>query len=156
MARRNALATQRDRLLTVLITGAVLEVIWTVYLGWRLPRHHVAYHWDVAWVGLDVAEILMLLGAAWAAWRRRAVLILFSIASATLLLLDAWFDVTTSGRKGFSGSLILAIIVEVPSALALLWVARRASHVLLTTQFTRHHLAEFPLREIPLTPSPDD
>jgi hypothetical protein len=142
--------------MTILITGAVLEVLWTVYLGWRLPRNHIAYHWDVAWVGLDVAEILMLVGAAWAAWRRRAVLILFSIASATLLLLDAWFDVMTSGHKGFEGSLIVAIVVEVPSALALLWVARRAAHALLTTQFTRGHLAELPLREIPLTPTRED
>ncbi|HVA52632.1 MAG TPA: hypothetical protein VNF05_03875 [Acidimicrobiales bacterium] len=156
MAFRHALGTTRDRLLTVLITGAVLEILWTVFLGWRLPRHHIAYHWDVAWVGLDVAEILMLLGAAWAAWRRRAVLILFSIASATLLLLDAWFDVTTSGRKGLEGSLLLAVIVEVPSAVALLWVARRAAHALLTTQFTRGHLAELPLRNIPLTPTGDD
>jgi hypothetical protein len=142
--------------LTVLIAGAVLEVLWTVYLGWRLPRHHVAYHWDVAWVGLDVAETVMLIGAAWAAWRRRAVLILFAIASATLLLLDAWFDVTTSGSKGFVASLTLALVVEVPSALALLWVARRAAHALLTTQFGRGHLAELPLREIPLTPTNDD
>jgi hypothetical protein len=156
MAHRHALGTTRDRLLTILITGAVLEVVWTVYLGWRLPRNHIAYHWDVAWVGLDVAEILMLAGAAWAAWRRRAVLILFSIASATLLLLDAWFDVTTSGKKGFDGSLAVAIIIEVPSALALLWVARRSAHALLTTQFTRDHLAETPLRQIPLTPKSED
>jgi hypothetical protein len=156
VAHRHAFSTTRDRLLTILITGAVAEVLWTVYLGWRLPRHHVAYHWDVAWVGLDVAEILMLVGATWAAWRRRAVLILFSIASATLLLLDAWFDVTTAGQKGFEESLTLALVVEVPSALALLWVARRAAHVLLTTQLTRGHLSDVPLREIPLTPSPDD
>ena len=156
MTHRHALGTTRDRLLTVLITGAVLEVLWTVYLGWRLPRNHVAYHWDVAWVGLDIAEILMLVGAAWAAWRRRAVLIFFSIASATLLILDAWFDVTTSGRKGFNGSLILAIVVEVPSALALLWVARRSAHALLTVQLTRDELAAMPLRQIPLTPKRED
>jgi len=156
VAHRHAFSTTRDRLLTVLITGAVLEVLWTVYLGWRLPRHHIAYHWDVAWVGLDVAEILMLVGAAWAAWRRRAVLIFFSIASATLLLLDAWFDVTTTGQKGFGESLTLALVVEIPSALALLWVARRAAHVLLTTQLNRGHLVELPLREIPLTPTLDD
>jgi hypothetical protein len=156
VTHRHALGTTRDRLLTVLITGAVLEVLWTVYLGWRLPRNHVAYHWDVAWVGLDIAEILMLVGAAWAAWRRRAVLIFFSIASATLLILDAWFDVTTSGRKGFEGSLILAIVVEVPSALALLWVARRSAHALLTVQLTRDELAAMPLRQIPLTPKRED
>jgi len=146
----------RDRLLTMLITGAVLEVAWTVYLGWRLPRHYVAHHWDLAWVGLDVAEILMLVGAAWAAWRRRAVLILFSIASATLLLLDAWFDVTTASHGGFWESFILAIVVEVPSAAALLWVAQRSAHALLTSQFTRGHLAEMPLRKIPLSPKSED
>ena len=156
MAHRPALGTLRDRLLTTLITGAAIEVLWTVYLGWRLPRHYVAHHWDLAWVGLDVAEILMLVGAAWAAWRRRAVLILFSIASATLLLLDAWFDVTTAGHGGFTESLILALVVEVPSALALLWVAQRAAHALLTTQFTRDHLATTPLHKIPLTPKSQD
>jgi hypothetical protein len=135
--------------MTVLISGAVLEVLWTVYLGWRLPYKHTAYHWDVAWVGLDVAEIAMLLGAAWAAWRRRALLILFAI-------LDAWFDVTTSGKSGFNESLTLAVLVEVPSAIALLWVARRAAHVLLTTEISMAHLAEKPLREIPLTPKSHD
>jgi hypothetical protein len=142
--------------MTVLISGAVLEVLWTVYLGWRLPYKHTAYHWDVAWVGLDVAEISMLLGAAWAAWRRRALLILFAIASATLLILDAWFDVTTSGKSGFNESLTLAVLVEVPSAIALLWVARRAAHALLTTEINMGHLAEKPLREIPLTPKSQD
>ena len=156
MAHRPALGTTRDRLLTALISGAVLEILWTVYLGWRLPRHYNAHHWDLAWVGLDVAEILMLVGAAWAAWRRRAVLILFAIASATLLLLDAWFDVTTAGHGGFLESLLVAIIVEVPSALALLWIARRAAHRLLTTPFTTGNLGRLPMRKVPLTPQSDD
>lgn len=142
--------------MTILMTGAVLEVVWTVYLGWRLPHKHVALHWDVAWVGLDVAEIAMLLGAAWAAWRRRAMLILFAIASATLLILDAWFDVTTSGRTEVRVSLSLAILVEIPSALALLWVARRAARVLLTTDINMSHLAGKPLRTIPLIPKGQD
>ena len=156
MAHRSAPGLLRDRLLTILITGAVLEIVWTVYIGWRLPRHYVAHHWDLAWVGLDVAEISMLIGAAWAAWQRRAVLILFSITSATLLLVDAWFDVTTAGRGSFFESLIFAVVVEVPSAAVLLWIAQRAARALLTTQFTRDHLAEMPLRKIPLTPPGDD
>jgi len=151
VAHRSPPGILRDRLLTILITGAVLEIVWTVYIGWRLPRHYVAHHWDLAWVGLDVAEIAMLIGATWAAWRRRAVLILFCITSATLLLVDAWFDVTTAGHGSFLESLIFAVVVEVPSAVALLWIAQRAAHALLTTQFTRDHLAELPLRKIPLT-----
>ena len=156
MTPLRAPGTTRDRLLTLLITGAVLEIAWTIYLGWRLPRHYVAHHWDLAWVGLDVAEILMLVGAAWAAWKRRAVLIFFAIASAILILLDAWFDVTTAGHGGFFESFIMAAVVEAPSAVALLWVAQRSARALLTAQFTRGHLAEMPLRKIPLNPKSED
>ncbi|HVB51559.1 MAG TPA: hypothetical protein VND89_07505 [Acidimicrobiales bacterium] len=156
MTQRSAPGTIRDRVLTALITGAVLEIVWTVYLGGHLPRHYIVHHWDLAWVGLDVAEIVALLGAAWAAWRRRAVLILFSIVSATLLLVDAWFDVTTANRASFAESFVVAVFVEVPSAALLLWVAYRAARVLLTAQFTRDHLATMPFRRVPLAPKNDD
>lgn len=146
----------RDRLLTALVVGALIEILWTIYLGWRLPRHYVAHHWDLAWVGLDVAEILMLLGSAWAAWRRRAVLILFAVASATLLLLDAWFDVTTAGHGGFLESVLVAALVEVPSALALLWIARRAARRLFVAHFSDDELGSLPVRKVPLSPRRDD
>ncbi len=155
MARRFALRTTRDRLLTALVVGAFAEILWTIYLGWRLPRHYVAHHWDLAWVGLDVAEILMLLGAAWAAWRRRAVLILFAVASATLLLLDAWFDVTTAGHGDFLESVLVSLFVEVPSALVLLWIARRAARRLFMTNFYDDELGSLPVRKVPLTPRRD-
>jgi hypothetical protein len=64
----------------------------------------------------------MLLLAAWAAWRRRAVLILFSCAAGTLLLVDAWFDVTTARYDEIAQS-FLTVAVEVPSALLLFWIA---------------------------------
>jgi hypothetical protein len=155
VARRLALRTTRDRVLTVLVVGVFAEIIWTIYLGWRLPRHYVAHHWDLAWVGLDVAEIFLLLGAAWAAWRRRALLILFAIASATLLLIDAWFDVTTAGHGDFLQSLLVAIFAEVPSALALLWIARRAARRLIMTHFYDDQLRSLPVRKLPLTPPGD-
>jgi hypothetical protein len=119
--------------LTALLTGAALEIVWAMYLGWKLPRHYVAGHWALAWVGLDVAEVSMLVGAAWAAWRQRAVLIVFSIAAATMFLLDAWFDVTTANHGDELQSVALAAVVEVPSAALLLWVARRAAVRLLAT-----------------------
>ena len=112
----------RELVLTALTTGALLETAWTIYLGWRLPRHYTASHWDLAWVGLDSAQVLMLLLAAWAAWRRRAVLILFSCAAGTLLLVDAWFDVTTARYDAIAQS-FLTLAVEVPSALVLFWIA---------------------------------
>jgi hypothetical protein len=112
-------------LLRLLMVGALGETLWTIYVGYDLPRHYVANNWDVAWVGLDAAQVLMLAGAAWAAWRRRSLLVMFATASATLLLLDAWFDVTTARRGDVLQGALLAGLVEVPSAIALVWVAHR-------------------------------
>lgn len=116
----------RSTLLTVLTAAALAETVWTIYIGWRLPRHYVANHWDLAWVGLDVAQVIMLLLAAWAAWKRRALLISFAIASATLLVIDAWFDVTTARRGDVIQSLLMAFLLEIPLAVILLWVSQRA------------------------------
>jgi hypothetical protein len=116
----------RWSLLRFLILGALAETLWTIYVGYELPRHYVANHWDVAWVGLDTAQVLMLGASAWAAWRRSRLLTIFATSSSTLLLLDAWFDVTTARRGDIFQSLLLAGFVEVPSALVLLWVAHRA------------------------------
>lgn len=118
--------SRRDRLLVALLTAAVAEVAWVVYLGLALPPHYVAHHWALAWIGLDIAEVSMLFASAWAAWRQRALLILFAIMGATLFLLDAWFDVTTANHGDVDQSLLLALLLEVPSAIALLWVAHRA------------------------------
>jgi hypothetical protein len=148
MVARIVPRTRRDRLLAALLIGASLEILWAVYLGWRLPRHYVADHWALAWVGLDVAEIVMLFGAAWSAWRQRAVLIVFSIAAATLFLLDAWFDVTTANHGDELQSVVLAVCVEVPSALLLLWVARRAALRLIATHVPNSTLASTPMRRV--------
>jgi hypothetical protein len=125
MVRPSRIRFPRDTLLGVLITAALLETAWIVYVGVRLPRHYVANHWDLAWVGLDVAQVVMLLASAWAAWRRRALLILFATSSGTLMVLDAWFDVTTARGGDFDQSLILALAIEIPFALGLFWVSRR-------------------------------
>ncbi|MGA7836258.1 MAG: hypothetical protein WCA31_13715 [Acidimicrobiales bacterium] len=128
--------SRRDRLLVVLLIAAVAEIAWAVYLGWSLPRHYVAHHWVLAWVGLDVGEVLMLLACAWAAWRQRALLITFAIAAATMFVLDAWFDVTTAGRGDELQSVLLAVFGEIPAALLLVWVSRRAAKRLLAVHFS--------------------
>ena len=161
--------SRRDRLLVALLMGAVGEVAWCVYLGLALPPHYVAHHWAIAWIGLDIAEVSMLFASAWAAWRQRALLIPFTIVGATLFLLDAWFDVTTANHGDLTQSLVLALFLEVPSAIALLWVARRAVIRLLLTHgandfsatpmykvaITREVLDTTPVREVPLAPEAD-
>ena len=121
----NTVRVIRWSILRLLVVGALVEGVWAVYVGIDLPRHYVANHWDLAWVGLDIAEITMLVGAAWAGWRRSNLIVVFANASATLLVVDAWFDVTTARRGDLFQSVVLAVLVEVPSALVLLWVALR-------------------------------
>jgi hypothetical protein len=141
--------------LAALLTGAALEILWAMYLGWKLPPHYVAGHWALAWVGLDIAEVSMLLGAAWAAWRQRALLIVFLIAAATMFVLDAWFDVTTASHGGELQSVALAVFVEVPSALLLLLVARRAAVRLLATHVPDGAIVSTAVRKVLLDESVD-
>jgi hypothetical protein len=117
--------SRRTRILTLLAGAASLEILWTIYIGIELPRHYVANHWNVAWVGLDVAQVIMIIATAWAAWRRRAILSLFATAAGTLLLIDAWFDVTTARRGDLLESVLFAAVLEVPWAMVLFWLTRR-------------------------------
>ena len=140
MKKRTARAIGRT-FVRMLIIGAILETVWTIYLGAILPGQYSANHWDVAWVGLDLLQVSLLIGAAWAAWQQRAVLTIFATACATLFVMDAWFDVTTARRGGVYQSVLLAVIVEIPSALIMLWVALRSLYHLpvlpVTNQGTR-------------------
>jgi len=119
----------RWSLLRLLTIGAIVETIWTIYVGWKLPRHYAANHWDIAWVGVDAAEVVTLALTALTAWRRRPLVVIFATISATLLLVDAWFDVTTARRGDVAQGLLLAVLVELPSAAVLLWIAMRALRV---------------------------
>jgi hypothetical protein len=115
----------RRRVLEALVAGCVALAVWIVVLGLRLPRVYHAEHWDLAWVGLDVALLVGLAATAWAAWRRRAIIVLFATATATLLLADAWFDVTTAGTHDFTLSAIQAAFVEIPGAIFLMYIVVR-------------------------------
>jgi len=131
-------------LLRALVIGAILETAWTIYTGVKLPRQYSADHWDLAWIGLDVAQVSMLFACAWAAWRQRAVLALFATAFATLLIVDAWFDVTTARQGNITQSILLAAIVEIPSALLMLWVACRSMQHLPVVSVTEEHVQGVP------------
>jgi hypothetical protein len=110
---------------TTLVMATCTLAVWTAYLAITLPRHYVAAHWDAAWVGLDTLEVVALLATAWAAARRRLIVVLFSLVAGTLFLVDAWMDVTTARHADLFASVLVAILVEVPGALVLFFVARR-------------------------------
>lgn len=109
----------------VLGTAAVVLVPWSIALTTKLPAHHIARHWDIAWAGFDAGLALMLLATVVAAVRESPWLASLALAAAALLLCDAWFDViTAAGGPDLGPALAAAVIVELPLATTCALVAR--------------------------------
>ncbi|TML26777.1 MAG: hypothetical protein E6G26_10935 [Actinobacteria bacterium] len=107
--------------------GALVLVPTVVLLLADLPSTHRSEHWDVAWGGFDVMLALMLVAVAVTAWRSSAWLEAAAAAAATLLFVDAWFDVlTASSRTELIIAIVEAVLVELPLALLCLWLTRGA------------------------------
>jgi hypothetical protein len=121
-------AARRRRLLMIefLVLCCVVLLPWIAFLGLSLPTSYVAQHWRVAWIGFDVALFGGLATTAWALWQRREVAIGAAIATATLLVCDAWFD-TMFARVGADRrtSVVIAYLIELPLAALLSAMARR-------------------------------
>ena len=108
--------------------AALLLVPWVVLLVYLLPSAHRSAHWDIAWSGFDVALALVLCAVALAAWRRSAWFEGAATAAATLLVVDAWFDVlTSSSRAELFVALGEAAFLELPLAVLCLLLAREAA-----------------------------
>jgi hypothetical protein len=111
----------RRHLFLAVVTGACIGLIpWILLLAWTSPPHYVAAHWTTTWVGFDGAELVALAATAWFAWKRRQALVLAAYIAGTLLICDAWFDVTTA-RAGNDElqSILAALVIELPLALML-------------------------------------
>jgi hypothetical protein len=123
----NAGNPRRRRLfLIVTIVCCVVLAAWIGVLVVTLPKVYRAGDWRGAWVGFDLAELAAFAATAWAAWRGRQVLIMCLLVLATLLLCDAWFDVTLDVRtSSFLFSLLSALLIEIPLAVAAILAARR-------------------------------
>lgn len=109
--------------------AAVVTIPWIVYLGFSLPRT-VKVDDRAAWVGFDIGLVAMLGLTAFLAWRGRPKFVMAATATATMLIVDAWFDVLTSGR-GVERDLALAMaVVEVLLAALCFWLAFHAAAVI--------------------------
>ena len=108
----------------MLVLGALVLVPWTLVLAYRLPARHTSHHWDVAWVGFDIALAAALGATGWAIARRAEWAPSAAAVAATLLLCDAWFDnVLANGRDEHLEAALEAVFVEIPLALFCVWLA---------------------------------
>jgi hypothetical protein len=96
---------------------------WTVYLGASLPSRLESTHYDVAWTGFDVILLIALATTAYCALRRSRYLAISASATATLLVVDAWFDIMTTPANQVAESIVLAAVVELPLAGVCLWLS---------------------------------
>ncbi len=78
------------------LTLSVLLVPWIVYLAFARPAEFGDGHYRAAWVGLDAMEAIALALTAWLAYRRSTWVDMAATATATLLIVDAWFDLMTA------------------------------------------------------------
>jgi len=116
-------------LVRLIAASAAVLVPWAAYLAVSLPASVSARHWPAAWAGLDVVMAAGLAATAWLAVRRDRRMAFPAVATAALLLADAWFDVCTAPA---GGPLVMALadmsveVAEAAGCLALTAAAWRA------------------------------
>jgi hypothetical protein len=119
----------------LLAAAAVVLIPWVVLLAVALPSTHQAKHWDIAWAGFDVMLAAILLAVAVSAWRRSPWVESAAAAAATMLFVDAWFDVlTASTRTELVIAIVEAVVVELPLAVLCVLLARGAERLLASRQ----------------------
>jgi hypothetical protein len=106
------------RWVTLLFTVVAVALLpWTLYLTFTLPSRHLTTHYDLAWVGFDIALATAFASTSWAAVRRSEWLVPLAAVTGTMLCCDAWFDVVTSSGAGEIGeALAEAVFAELPLA----------------------------------------
>ena len=124
-SRPTVVAVRRRPLLLFLVVAAVALVPWIGFLLVTLPDQYQTRHWRLAWVGFDLALVILLASAAWLGWRRRRAAVPVLVATAALLCCDAWFDVVLDWNSPDRWlSLATAVLVEIPIAVLLAVRAR--------------------------------
>ncbi len=119
--------TRRVRLLIALVVAAVVVLLaWIPYLAYELPVDYRTQGWVLAWVGYDIAMLVVLAVCAWSLWRHRQLAIPAALVGGTMLIIDAWFDMATA-RSGsdFITAVATAVFAEIPLAAVLFYLARR-------------------------------
>ena len=96
---------------------------WIGYIGYSLPSRQLSPNYDIAWAGFDIILLSGLASTAYFALRRSRYLTTAASATATLLIVDAWFDCMTSPPHERLQSIVLCAVVELPLAALCLWLS---------------------------------
>ncbi len=133
------------RLAWAYLIVAVWLAVWTLFLALSLPRENLERHFRLTWVGFDLILVLAVYLTAHMAFRLDARVQVPATVVATLLVVDAWFDVTTStSRKAAAEALILALLVELPAAAFSLYVAHRVGRRVRELAHIEHRTGRHP------------
>jgi hypothetical protein len=100
----------------VLALTAVGLLPWTLWLTFSLPARHVSEHYDLAWVGFDIALFTAFAATSWCIIRSSRWLVPLAAATGAMLVCDAWFDVVTAGRNELGEAIAEALLAELPLA----------------------------------------
>ncbi|MFF1717615.1 hypothetical protein [Streptomyces sviceus] len=117
---------RRHRMEHVLVACGLVLLPWLFVLAGGLPGTAVASNWRTVWVGLDASEAAGLIATGLLAPRRHHLYPLTATATATLLVVDAWFDTMTAapGADQLSAA-AMALGAELPLAVVCVVLAAR-------------------------------
>jgi hypothetical protein len=114
--------------IAALVAAGVSTVLlpWCLILAATLPATYETNHWRLAWVGLDIGIAVAAGLTALLLHRQDPRAVMAATIAGTLLLADAWFDVSTAG-PGLDHNLAVgeAVFLEVPLAICAFVVASR-------------------------------
>ncbi len=137
------------RLAWLYALGAASLVPWVTWLALSLPKRSFDHHYKAAWVGFDLLLILAMGRTAYLGFREDARMEIPATATATLLIVDAWFDVMTSAsREAAAVAIFFAVVAELPIAFFSLYVAFRANARLAQRAGLPSHLPGSWLRQL--------
>jgi hypothetical protein len=130
------------RLAWLYAAGATALVPWVTWLALSLPKRSFDHHYKLAWVGFDLLLITAMGRTAYLGFREDARMEIPATATATLLIVDAWFDVTTSATgEAAAVAVLFAVFAELPIAFFSLYVAFRANARLAERAGMPHHVS---------------
>ncbi|MEU9346053.1 hypothetical protein AB0D74_33085 [Streptomyces sp. NPDC048278] len=109
--------------LILLGSSSVLLVPWMVVLALTLPTKTEVHNWSLAWIGLDVLMAAGCAATAVLGLRGDVRARLTASATASVAVLDAWFDITTSPLGTALVEALASAVAEAGLAAACVYLA---------------------------------